>query len=237
MAVNSARKKRSLLHRLFILLLVPVLIATDLLGAVPNNPFSASLRHYMALMLPAPFAGWLNQELTGFSLPTLPPASASEADALISPTAEALLTPTLAATFTPTLTPTLTLTPTFTSTPTLTSTPTVTPTPTLIPSPAGLWLFSWQYSTQFNTIWQDSFRIVQRGDGFVVTFVSDTYLGSLTILSQSWDGSSLDFTYQNWAIPTTVHIRTIGIDSKGQLWVNILSQWMGPPVTSLPPVQ
>jgi hypothetical protein len=98
-------------------------------------------------------------------------------------------------------------------------------------------LFSWQYSTQFNTIWQDSFRIVQRGDDFVVTFVSDIYLGSLTILSQNWDGSSLDFTYQNWAIPTTVHIRTIGIDSNGQLWVNILSQWMGPPITSLPPVQ
>jgi len=78
---------------------------------------------------------------------------------------------------------------------------------------------------------------VQRGDGFVVTFISDLYLGDLPVLSQSWDGTSLDFTYRNEAISTTVHIKTLGIDANGQLWVSVLSPWVGPPTTALPPAK
>ncbi|HEU0294926.1 MAG TPA: hypothetical protein VFR47_19445 [Anaerolineales bacterium] len=236
MSVQSARKKRPLFYRLFILVLTTILIATDLLGTVPNSPFSAELRQYLALMLPAEFTGWLNQELTGYSLPTLPaalPGVTSESNnsglpaTLIPPTATSTLT----------LIPILTLTPTFTPTPTHTPTPTITPTPTLLPNPAGTWTFNWQYSDQFDTIWHDTFRIVQKGDNFLVTFISDPYLGDLEIRSQHWDGSSLDFTYYNWAISVTVHLKTIGIDSNGQLWVSVLSQWMGPPTTALPPAQ
>ncbi len=236
MDVTPARKKRPLIHRLFILVLTPMLIATDLLGTVPNNSFSAELRGYLSLMLPAEFTGWLNQRLTGYDLPTLPVASISQEAFPASPIAELPLSSTLTAIPSSTLTPTFTLTPTSTATSTRTPTPTITPTPTLIPNPAGLWLFSWQYPGK-NTTWADSFRIIQRGDNFVVTFVSNSFVGDLTILSQHWDGTSLDFTYQNPAIPATVHLKTIGIDSQGQLWVNVLSQWVGPPVTVLPPVQ
>ena len=232
MVVHAARKKRPLSHKLIIFFLTPILIATNLLGTVPDNPFSTGMRQYMALMLPAEFAGWLNRELTGFSLPTLPPVSASAADLSASPSAVTLIP----RTSTITLTPTLTLTPTVTFTPTLTSTPTVTPTPTLIPNPAGIWTFNWEHP-DFNTVWPDTFRIVQRGDGFVVTFISDLYLGDLQILSQSWDGTSLDFTYRNEAIYTTVHIKTLGIDANGQLWVSVLSPWVGPPTTALPPAK
>jgi len=231
--VHAARKKRPLSHKLIIFFLTPILIATNLLGTVPDNPFSTGLRQYMALMLPAEFAGWLNRELMGFSLPTLPPVLASAANLSASPSAVTLIP----RTSTVTLTPTLTLTPTVTFTPTLTSTPTVTPTPTLTPNPAGIWLFSWQYNIQFNTIWKDTIEITQRGNDFVVTSISDNYLGDLPVIEQSWDGNSLDFTYRNWATGAVVHIRTVGIDTQGQLWVNVLSEWVGLPTTSLPPAK
>jgi hypothetical protein len=230
MTVTSARKKRPFIHRLFVLLLIPILIATDLLGTVPNSAFSSEVRRYVALMLPAEFVDWLNPQLAGVRLPTLPPAPDDSA----SPEQE--VTPTLEWTSTPTLTPTLTLTFTLTFTPTFTPTPTITPTPTFVPNPAGQWLFSWQYTPQFDTIWVDTIQIVQRGDGFVLTSVTDNYLGPVTIISQNWDGNSLDFIYRNPGLDTTVHMQTIGVDADGQLWVNVLSEWMGPPITSLPPV-
>ena len=233
MAVYAARKKRPLFHKLIVFFLTPILIATNLLGTVPNNPFSTGLRQYIALMLPAEFAGWLNRELTGFSLPTLPPVSVSAANLSASPSAVTLIPPTSTVTFTPTLT----LTPTITFTPTQTPTATITPTPTFISNPAGKWLFSWQYNKQFNTIWDDTIEIAQRGNDFVVTSISNNYLGNLPVIEQSWDGNSLDFTYRNWATGAIVHIRTLGIDTQGQLWVSVLSEWTGPPTTSLPPAK
>ena len=235
MRARHARKKRPLIHRLFILILTPILLATNLLGTVRPNPLSADLRQYIAVMLPVSFADWLNLQLQGFSLPTLPPAAAQPVEIAASLTTPELPSPAL--TVTSTLTSTLTLTPTLTLTATQTSTPTITPTATLIPLQAGTWTFSWQYSPQYNTVWQDTFRIVQRGDRFLVTFVSDNYLGNLPVLSQNWDGKSLDFTYPNQGVSVNVHLKTLGIDSEGRLWVQVLSQWMGPPLTALPPVK
>jgi hypothetical protein len=224
MRVTSARKRRALSHKLFVLLLTPILIATNLLGTLPNNPFSAEMRRYLAWMLPPAFADWLNPQLLGFRLPTLPPVSEQSSIPETTPTPDW--------TATPSLTPTLTLTPTFTSTPTLTPTPT----PTFNPNPAGQWLFSWQYSPQYDTIWEDTIVIEPRGDGFALTSVTDNYLGKVTILSQTWDGNSLDFIYRNFALDVQIHMQTLGVDANGQLWVNVLSEWMGPPVTALPPV-
>ena len=231
MTLPSTRKRRPLSHRLFVLLLTPVLIATNLLGALPDNPFSAEMRRYMAWMVPPAWADWLNPQLTVFRLPTLPAVSGE------SPVPITESTPTLAWTATPSRTPTLTPTSTITPTPTLTLTPTITPTPTFNPSPAGQWLFSWQYTPQFDTIWEDTIQIEQRGDGFVVTSVTNQYLGQVTIISQQWDGNRLDFVYNNFALNTRVHMQTLGVDANGQLWVNVLSEWMGPPVTALPPAQ
>ncbi len=233
MRVRSARQKRRFIHQLFILILTPLLIATNLLGTVPPNPLSTELRQYMAWMVPVKFSGELNLQLQGFGLPTLPPVAVQPVEIPASPTTVGLPSPTQ----TVTLTQTLTLTPTSTLTPTPTSTPTITPTATLIPMQAGTWTFSWQYSPQYNTVWQDTFRIVQRGDRFLVTFVSDNYLGTLPILSQSWDGTSLAFTYPNQGVSVTVHLKTLGVDAEGRLWVNVLSQWMGPAVTALPPAK
>ncbi|GEM_PF-4587216 len=133
---RSAKKKRPVFHTLFVLVLTPVLIATDLLGTVPNNPFSAEMRQFLALMIPPPVAGSLNQELVTNNLPSLPPALSKPSSAF-DPIAEIMSavapspTPILTRTSTPYI-PTSSFTPTFTPTPT--ATPTRTPTPTTTPT-------------------------------------------------------------------------------------------------------
>lgn len=93
---------------MFILAATPVLIATNFLGTVPDNPLSSGLRNALATMVPNEFKGYLDEFLAKYDLPTLSPASEIIPDSTETPLPLATTTvpPMITATLSPTPSPT-----------------------------------------------------------------------------------------------------------------------------------
>jgi len=148
MGIQPNREQpRAFSRLLFVLMLTTVMIATNLLGSVPDNPLSAGMRKVLATVFPAEFIAGLNHNLLGYNLPTLPnvPGGSPGAGSEHGPDVVGLIpsvigglfpsqTPTPSVTFTPTRTSTATATATMTFTATATPTDTPTDTPTNTPT-------------------------------------------------------------------------------------------------------
>jgi len=104
---------------MFILVLTPALIATNLLGTVPDNALSAGLRSSLVIVIPAEYIDYVDDFLAQYNLPTLSPAIEITPEFTVTPIPP---TPTI-------VLPTITVTPS--STP-LQPTASPTATPTLI---------------------------------------------------------------------------------------------------------
>lgn len=66
------RKRNRILRSLMIVAITPSLIATNLLGTVPDNELSTELRREMSVALPEEFVLELNAFLDNYGMPTLP---------------------------------------------------------------------------------------------------------------------------------------------------------------------
>ena len=110
----------------------------------------------------------------------------------------------------PTVTPALTVPPTSPAPlrPTVSPRPTASPSPTSQPIPAAQPLPElegyWQISARVITIaWQDN--------QYMVTGITDASEGSLEVIGQSWNGSSLSFTYNQPSSDTSITYTTISV--------------------------
>ena len=105
MSTNATRRRRRPITQiLFVLVVTPALIATNLLGTVPDNPLSAGIRNAVAIMLPTEFNGYLDGLLSKNGLPTLlqaPDITPESTNTPLPPTPTPI-PPTITATQTPT---------------------------------------------------------------------------------------------------------------------------------------
>ena len=79
--INQARperKRNRILRSLMIVAITPSLIATNLLGTVPDSEISTELRRQMSVALPGEFVLELNNFLDNYGMPTLPPQEMPE---------------------------------------------------------------------------------------------------------------------------------------------------------------
>ena len=208
MATIATRKKRRtrLSRMLFIFVFTTVVMATDVLGTVPNNSLSAEIRQVFSAALPTEFTGDLNLELEKYELPTLPPPlqqAPGNVNIFTVPEGSQENLDVLAKlddTFAPN--PTVTIASVPTSTPPTATVIPPTSVPTIVPGPtafiakeskldmARTWTL---YDAQGEQI-DKTFTIEKQGDAYVVTEVTSP-LGFVELIDQSWDGEKLTWKY------------------------------------------
>ncbi len=209
MSTRETRKKRRhrLSRMLFILVWTTVIIATDVLGTVPNNPISTQMRKAFSIVLPAEFTDGLNQELAGYELPTLPPPPIAE-QANLDILAAFASVPITEATQVAEVTSFPAIA---TSVPTVLPTPTVflTPTPYAPPAIEPHMARTWQVFFGSDT---ETFTVEKQGEDYVITSIASDF-GPAELISQAWDGEKLTWVYDvNGEVAT---VETIKIDVCG----------------------
>ena len=194
-----------------------VLVATNVMGSLPDNPLSFGLRQAAANALPEPFSKGLNQTLMDAGLPTLPAPQVQEAavfevldvwDPVIAATDPDLVPATA-----PSAAPQVTPVPTSVPAPTAVRTQRPATTDLLLEKldsgMAGIWAMDFDVGTDYYTI-------EAQGDGYVVTFIEQAGVDFTPVDSQSWDGVALTFVYSyptdNGA--TIVTIQILSYDAK-----------------------
>ncbi|MBK8782887.1 MAG: hypothetical protein IPO22_14025 [Anaerolineales bacterium] len=176
---NKRKRRYTLWQMLVTLALIAFVMATDLAGALPGNPYSAELRQVLSNGLPVDFVNTVNQELVSYTLPTLPPAVTVTSAVLA-----LVATPVPPVTAPPAL-------------PTKTEIP---PTAEVIETPSPVepmpeMANEWYISTT------DGGRIIitieKQGDTYIVANVIDSASSSFPLVSQNWDGKTLKWSMQN----------------------------------------
>jgi hypothetical protein len=202
---------------LFILVWTTIIIATDVLGTVPNNSISAEMRKAFSIVLPAEFANGLNQELAGYELPTLPPPPIADRENvdIFSALASAPLTEVTEVPTVTSIPATIPALPTSTSVPTALPAPTIvlTPTPYAPPATEPHLARQWQLYFESGT---ETFNVEKQGESYVVTSVTSDF-GPAKLLSQSWDGEKLSWAYDVNGDIATIETININICGCGEL--------------------
>ncbi|MFN8380393.1 MAG: hypothetical protein U0V02_00545 [Anaerolineales bacterium] len=213
MSTRENRKKRRhrLSQMLFILTWTTVIIATDVLGTIPNNPISIQMRKAFSIVLPAEFTTGLNEELAGYELPTLPPPPVAEQTnfdflAVLASAPITQATEIAEVTSAPA---------TATNVPTALSTPTVflTPTPYAPPATEPNLARTWQVFFGSNA---ETFTVEKQGEDYVITSIVSDF-GPAKLISQSWDGDKLNWVYDVNGEVATVETTKIDICGCGEL--------------------
>jgi len=190
------RKRRRLLFRsLLVLVVTPTLVATNLLGTVPDSPLSTGLRQAVSVALPPEFVAGLNTYLDEYGMPAIPPAPEEiQADDEIGVEAasEAIGQPTTNGEAT--------------SDPLATAIPTAEPVSSVLESQtfqtqtpemdiSGTWTYQYFFNNHEEYTFEDVIVIERQGNDYVVTSVTDNY-GPVTLVDQYWNGSYLEFYYE-----------------------------------------
>lgn len=211
MSTRESRKKRRhrLSRMLFILIWTTILIATDVLGTVPNNPISSQMREAFSIVLPAKFTTGLNKELAGYELPTLPPPPVAEQANfdIFSALASAPLIetpPVVKAISAP-----ATSTSVATSVPTVFITPTPYAPPAVEPHLARTWMLFFDSNAE-------TFTVEKQGEDYVITDITSDF-GPAELISQAWDGEKLTWVYDVNGEVATVETAKIDICGCGDL--------------------
>ncbi len=213
MSTRENRKKRRhrLSRMLFILTWTTIIIATDVLGTIPNNPISTQMRKAFSIVLPAEFTTGLNEELAGYELPTLPPPPVAEqanfdifAALASAPITEA--TEVLEATSVPA---TVTSPPTALPTPTVFLTPTPYAPPAVEPNLARTWKVLFGSNAE-------TFTVEKQGADYVITSIVSDF-GPAKLISQSWNGEKLTWVYDVNGEVATVETTRIDLCGCGEL--------------------
>jgi hypothetical protein len=222
------RRHRRLFRSLLVLVATPALIATNLLGTMPDNPFSSALRQELSLAFPAEFVDGLNLRLDEYDLPTLPPPPEERPAGLAagiltnqSPAENATPEAATEAAATqvassPAGTPAVSLSPTPQAT--LTFVSTLNPTATPIPDIAGTWRYEYNYEGHEEYMFEDVIVIANQGGGYVVTSVTNNF-GPVTLLDQVWNGSYLEFFYEvpastvPWGDTHLMYVKTLRMEN------------------------
>ena len=213
MSTRENRKKRRhrLSRMLFILTWTTIIIATDVLGTIPNNPISTQMRKAFSIVLPAEFTTGLNEELAGYELPTLPPPPVAEqanfdifAALASAPITEA--TEVLEATSVPA---TVTSPPTALPTPTVFLTPTPYAPPAVEPNLAKTWKVLFGSNAE-------TFTVEKQGADYVITSIVSDF-GPAKLISQSWNGEKLTWVYDVNGEVATVETTRIDLCGCGEL--------------------
>lgn len=184
----NRKRRRHHLRSYYVLILVTVVMATDVFGTVPNNPFSAEMRRIFSSAFPPKFTVELNQNLEEYAYPTLPPVQEREAPQL----AFDLFTQSTDIPSTPEFIPV----PTSTIIPP-TSAPTIVPTPTEIVFQESQVDMARQwdlYLEDQNGQYIITFTIENQDGVYVITSV-DSEDRSIELVDQSWDGENLTWKY------------------------------------------
>ena len=197
---NHAPPRKRRHHRLFRFLLVlvvtPVLIATNLLGTVPDNLLSNGLRQAVSLAFPPEFVVGLNVTLDNYGMPTLPPAPEDGVLVYDDTGIEAAIETPGEATAVSGMTggPTATVVPPAETASPVPETPTFqAQTPEMDIS--GTWTYQYSFARHEEYTFEDVVTIVQQGGGYVVTLVTNNF-GPVTLVDQYWSGSYLEFCYE-----------------------------------------
>lgn len=213
MSIRETRKKRRhrLSRMLFILVWTTVIIATDVLGTLPNNPISTQMRKAFSIVLPAEFTKGLNKELAGYELPTLPPPPVAEQtnfDIFAALASAPIIEATEVAEVT-------SVPATVTSAPTALPTPTVFLTPTPYAPPATEPNLARTWKVLFGSD-AETFTVEKQGGNYVITSIVSDF-GPAELISQSWDGEKLTWVYDVNGEVATVETTKIDVCGCGEL--------------------
>ena len=234
---TATRRHRRLFRFLLVMVVTPVLIATNLLGSVPDNPLSSELRQDLSLAFPAEFVDGLNLRLDEYSLPTLPPAP--EGVPPLTPAAEGVqaddATGSEATSQVPGEStavgetagePLATLAPAYEPANYVLDEPTFLPeTPEMDIS--GTWTYQYYFNGHEEYIFEDVITIARQGSGYVVTSVTNSY-GPVIMVDQYWSGSSLEFYYEmpasTFPYPTDdaylLLVKTLGMENGNLIMID-----------------
>jgi hypothetical protein len=203
--VTTTRRRHRLFRYVLVLVVTPVLIATNLLGTVSDNPLSSELRRGLSLAFPAAFVDGLNLRLDEYSLPTLPPPPegrppftfASEA---MQGSDEIGIEATSQAPGESAPVSEMTAEPLATIVPADETTAPVPDPQDFVPQTpemdiSGTWTYQYYFTDHEEYIFEDVITITKQGSGYVVTSVTDSY-GPVTLVDQYWSGSYLEFYYE-----------------------------------------
>lgn len=190
-----SRRQRRLFRFLLVLVVAPTLIATDLLGTVPDSPISARLRQAVSVALPPEFVEGLNTYMEDYGIPTLPPAPEEmqpDDEIGVEATSEAVGQPD--ADGEATSEPLATAIPVDETASSILEADTFqAQTPEMDIS--GTWTYHYFFDGHEEYTFEDVVVIEKQGSGYAVTSVTCSY-GPVALVDQYWNGSYLEFYYE-----------------------------------------
>jgi hypothetical protein len=225
----ATRRHRRPFRYLLVLVATPVLIATNLLGTVPDNPLSSGLRQAMSVAFPEEFVAGLNARLDDYGMPTLPPVpEGMQADDEIGIEATSEAPGESTAVSEITSEPTASVVPTDeTASPVPEAQTFQAQTPEMDIS--GTWTYQYYFDDHEEYTFEDVIVIEKQGSGYVVTSVTCNY-GPVTLLDQYWSGSYLEFYYEMPASTFPyekedaylLYVKTLGMENG---YLIIIDEW------------
>jgi hypothetical protein len=215
------------------------MIATNLLGTVPDNPLSSGLRQALSVAFPEEFVDGLNASLDDYGMPTLPSAPEgvqADDETGIEATSEAPGESTAVSELTsePLATNDMTSEPIATAPPSDETASPVPETPTFQEQTpemdiSGTWTYQYNFDGHEEYTFEDVITIEKQASGYVVTSVTDNY-GQVTLVDQYWSGSYLEFYYEMPASTFPyetentylLYVKTLGMENG---YLIIIDEW------------